>query len=439
MAFVHPGSCECTKSELDLFSLPQTQTSVEAGSWVEFHPLSTLTHGAPIEFNISGSGQDYIDLANTQLYVKAQIVKDTGAALANGDHVGPINLFLHSLFSEVDIALNDTVVTSSNNTYAYRAYLETLLSYGRDAKKSQLTSSLYYKDSATHFEETNGDEDGCQNLGLKARTALSHDAPIDLIGNLHADLFFQSRYILNDVNIKVRLVRNKDAFCLMAPAGSAFKVNILDCKLFVRKMKISPSVFVAHAKVMETTTAKYPIRRAVCKSFTIPRGNLDVSQESLFSGQLPCRIVLGLVDNDSYNGSYSKNPFNFKHHHLNQVKIYLDGQQQSLKPIEPDYANNQFIAAYSAVFAGTGKLARDEGLDITREDYSGGYALYCYDLTPDLAEDIGHFNLIKQGNIRLDLKFSQALANTINVIAYAEFESVLEIDRNRAVIYDYKN
>ena len=43
MAFAHDLSCECTKSELDLFSVPPTQTNMEHGSWVEYHPLSTVT------------------------------------------------------------------------------------------------------------------------------------------------------------------------------------------------------------------------------------------------------------------------------------------------------------------------------------------------------------------------------------------------------------
>ena len=54
MAFIHEGSCECTKSELDLFSVPPTQTSMEQGSWVEYHPLTTVRDGGPIEFEISG-------------------------------------------------------------------------------------------------------------------------------------------------------------------------------------------------------------------------------------------------------------------------------------------------------------------------------------------------------------------------------------------------
>ena len=40
-----------------------------------------------------------------------------------------------------------------------------------------------------------------------------------------------------------------------------------------------------------------------------------------------------------------------------------------------------------SLFPGTGKLNRDEGRDdITREDYPNGYALYTFDLSPDLAE-----------------------------------------------------
>ena len=158
MAFVHPQSCECTKSELDLFIVPPTQTSIEAGSFIEYNPIATISQGTPIEFSITGGGQDYVDLSSTQLYVRAQIIRANNEPIDDGDHVGPVNLFLHSLFSEVDITLNDTLVTASNNTYAYRSYLETILSYSNAAKTSQLTSALYYKDNAAHFEDANPHE-----------------------------------------------------------------------------------------------------------------------------------------------------------------------------------------------------------------------------------------------------------------------------------------
>jgi hypothetical protein len=225
---------------------------------------------------------------------------------------------------------------------------------------------------------------------------------------------------------------------MSAALQPAFKVKIHDCKLILRKVKLSPSVFVAHAKAWEDGNAKYPIRRVICKTVTIPRGNMDFVHENLFTGTMPTRLVIGMVDNDAFNGSYVKNPYNFKHYNLTQMKVFLDGQQQYIKPIETNYGANQYITAYMSLFSGTGKQQRDEGNDLERSDYAGGYALYAFDLTPDLAEE-GHFNLTREGSVRLEVKFSVALEATINVIAYAEFENVIEIDRNKDIVFDYSN
>jgi hypothetical protein len=43
-------------------------------------------------FFVSGAEDDYIDLANTYLFVEAQIVDDDDTALDGGEDVGPVNL-----------------------------------------------------------------------------------------------------------------------------------------------------------------------------------------------------------------------------------------------------------------------------------------------------------------------------------------------------------
>jgi len=119
MAFINDQSCECLKTELDLFSVPPTQTSIENGNWIEYHLLNTVGDGSPIEFDINRTGEDYIDLANTMLFVRAKIIRPDGTNIANDTPVGPANLWIHSLFSQVDISLNGTQVTTSTNTYPY--------------------------------------------------------------------------------------------------------------------------------------------------------------------------------------------------------------------------------------------------------------------------------------------------------------------------------
>jgi len=99
MAFAHDMSCECTKSQLDLFSVPITRTSTEHGSWVEYYPITIESDGSPVEFDISGTGYDYIDFANKLLHLKAKVTQANGDNLPADAAVGPVNLFLHSLSS----------------------------------------------------------------------------------------------------------------------------------------------------------------------------------------------------------------------------------------------------------------------------------------------------------------------------------------------------
>ena len=77
MKLLHEQSSQCLRSELDLFFLPPTQTAVDGFQWVEHSSVSTLTSSSPIEFIVSGSGEDYMDLNNTLLEVKAYIKQRT--------------------------------------------------------------------------------------------------------------------------------------------------------------------------------------------------------------------------------------------------------------------------------------------------------------------------------------------------------------------------
>ena len=108
----------------------------------------------------------------------------------------------------------DTLVTPSSNTYPFRAYVETLLSYGAEAKKTQLTSQLWYKDTAGHMEAT---QENGGNAGLvERRRHIAGSRVVEMMGRLHVDLFMQDRFLINGVTVKIRLVRSKDAFSLMA-------------------------------------------------------------------------------------------------------------------------------------------------------------------------------------------------------------------------------
>jgi len=88
-----------------------------------------------------------------------------------------------------------------------------LLTYSEDAKKSQLTSKMFYKDDASWMKSlfltaANGNQ---PNTGLHARRQhRKQSAQFDMIVRIHSDIMFQEHYMLNEMGIKVRLVRSKN-------------------------------------------------------------------------------------------------------------------------------------------------------------------------------------------------------------------------------------
>ena len=58
---VHKDSNDCSSSSLDLFLLPPTQSSFQKGKTIDYHPITSLTDGGPIEFKVSGSGKEFLD------------------------------------------------------------------------------------------------------------------------------------------------------------------------------------------------------------------------------------------------------------------------------------------------------------------------------------------------------------------------------------------
>ena len=242
---IHPSSSESVTSQLDLFSVPPTQTSLEDGIFTEYRPMSMLTLAGPVEFCIAAESSNYIDLANSFLCIGALVTQADGTDLEQGIEIAPICNFLHTLWSQCDLYLNDTLVTQSSNNYCYRSYMETLLSFGKDAKDSQLSSVLWYQNTAGAFNTRDANNDDYTKR--KALTAASHE--IDMMGRLHLNMGFQSRYVLNEIEIKYRLIRSKDSFCLYGNLNQAEnKVSLKEVSLFCRKVKPNSSIQLAHAK-----------------------------------------------------------------------------------------------------------------------------------------------------------------------------------------------
>ena len=454
---IHEHSAECSLSPLEWFCIPPTQTAVEKTYNVDYQPLTSIRHNAPIEFYIPASTEEYIDLKNSQLHLKCRIVRQNGVACDATEVVSPVNDFFNSLWSNVELFLNDRLISHSNNTHGYTSIISHLIHDSEESLHSARAMRLIYKDTAGSMNGVtakianpsklvagyNLRADGSEvelaqagNNGLHNRylhTRLSRE--VLLTGGLRIDMFEQGRYLPNGINIKLRFHRQNTAFVLMS-SQNIFKIEIQEAFMVMRKVKVSPGVLLGHTDALMKSPAKFPITRKECKVLAIPQGFQSFVKDNIFLGQLPKRVVIGMVHNESFAGTISRNPYNFEHFGVNFMQLYTDGEPVVGKPLRLNIEDGNYLDAFEMLSQAFDKFDGEKSSIIKREDWPRGYSLFSFDLTPDHAGD-DHYALIKHGNLRLEMNFDAALNHTINIIVYAEFDNILEISERRNLQFDY--
>ena len=65
MSLIDEDSVDSARSELELFEIQPTQTSIEESRFEHFHPLTSLDRGGPVEFKVSLGEDEYIDTNET--------------------------------------------------------------------------------------------------------------------------------------------------------------------------------------------------------------------------------------------------------------------------------------------------------------------------------------------------------------------------------------
>lgn len=429
---------EAMPSQLSLFDLPPTQTAVENIYFQDVRPISQISDSSPIEFQVSAqNGMDYIDLKRSRLYVKLKVMNgDT--VLEDGDVIGPVNLLLSSLFSQVDVSMQNKPINSSGAHYPYLSMLNTLINYGGDAKSSQLTSQLWESDNSGEFDDVNA-KTGKNGGLLKRALLIKGSKTLDLEGPIMHELFQMDRYILNQVGISLKFYRTRPEFCLLSNSadGKNYIIKLVEVILRVCKCKINPAVILSHAKMLETTTAKYPFKKSTVKMYSLAKGLLNISIENMCSGTRPDRLYVAFVSSQAVAGDFTKNPFNFQHYNINQVALYSDGIPVGNTPIKLTFDSvngDSIVSAFVNLFDNAGKWLFDGGNAINRKQFAeGGNVIFCFDLEPTF-EQGEYLTLLKQGNVRLEAQFGVALPETVTAIVWGQYTALFEINQARDII-----
>ncbi len=432
---------EAIPSEIDYFEQEIIQTSVIDEFDRDFIPLASLAGDGPIEFLVRGADNLLLDLNNSKIEMRIVIVKAAaGANIADGDHIGPVNLMLHSLFANVEVELCGKTYGDPNSLYPYRAVFETLLNLSGDVLSSRGKAIGWLKDTAAHITVTNTAGD---NAGLKERAGdYKLSAPVTLIGRPHHELFHQDKDIPPNCDLKLRLIRNKSAFCLMGekqanvPDRVAYRVDIKSARFFVRTKVLAPHVALAFEQSLLKQNFRIRLAKNQMKHVSIPSGVSSFEIDNVYMGVLPDRVFMALVGDENMSGSQYTNPFEFAHNSLSQVVVKVNSVCFPRQPINLNFeaATRDYLRGYMMLLETLGIDEGDRAIELTPNEWANGYAIFGFKITPGPIGSSGPRSLPRTGSLRIELKFSVATGKNLNLVLYAEYPNIIEIDRFRNII-----
>lgn len=429
------GSEPCSKNELDLFTIPPTQTVIEEGFFDDIPAHNSFKTSNVIRFDIEGDTRHYLNLSETELHVKGRLCDisnpDNFVELKATDATGPINNFFHSLFSQIEIDINNKSVENTNTTYAFRAYIRNLLGYNESQKKSALYGECFSKDGPGSFNSLELKTNEAHNSGFLTRRArFIGKSSVELQGKLDCDLFYLNHLIVNSVSFQIKITKNNSNFYLMGNNSGKFAFVFDEVFLRIKRQVISPSVMAALTKVSEQTPFKYPLKRTILKPFVIPFASNKFSL-TICKGIMPRRALFFFIKTTAFDGSINENPFYFENFGVNSLNLKINSKSlPNTNGIILDYPHDNYLEGYKSLV----KLIPD--LDISYSEFKNGYAIYAFDLNPDVASS-EHYSLLRDGVMELDVKLSEKQNNSITLMAFLEYDNVIEINKYRQLSFDY--
>jgi len=416
----------------DLFTMPTVESSMQDGRTTILRPIDKSSEG-PFSFKIPSQGAQYLQLAATRLYMMLRLVNADGTDLTADAKVAPVNLIGSSLFRSIDVEVNGMPIPQLSNMYSnYKAYIETILSYGKEAVDGHLTSSRVEMDQPTMFHVAD-----VTNSGWKERRLVSaKSAKFEAMIPLHCDLMQCDKLLLPGFELTLKLTRADNSFTVhSADADKSYKIVIDDIRLHIRHLTMAEDILSKHMTMLDRQPAVYPINKTVMKVFPQPAYDTTILIPSLFDDVFPKTIIVGLLHSENFNGSQKTNPYHFQHFDLNFAALCVNGIYVPQEPYTPDWERGLVVREYREFCDNVGIGDKNMANLVTPQMWKNGCFFLAFDLSPDHCFG-RQMHKKNSGNISLTLKFKEALAKPTTVLAYGVYDSVVLIDKHSNITTD---
>ena len=222
---------------------------------------------------------------------------------------------MHSIFSNVEVYINNQQIYNSNGLYAHKSYISNNFKGAISEYKGLLHCEGY------DFEENLDDiQDSLLSdlfFSRRMKMLLRSDG-FTLYGKLGVDFFTTSELLYPNMKVRIRLIRARPNFYMISDNPNV-SLGIVDCTLYTRRIRLKEVYHKKRMDMLAYAPVEYNYMETLAKTFIIPSSQNQFIQENTFNNAPIRRIAIAMNTNSAFTGSFTENPFWYQQFDLRQI------------------------------------------------------------------------------------------------------------------------
>lgn len=220
--------------------------------------------------------------------------------------------------------------------------------------------------------------------------------------------------------------------------NTTYRIRVHEVKMYVTLVDIVQTLQNEIAKQLESTPAKYPLRKLEMRHIYLPEGTTNVAW-NVFTSVIPRRIMVFMVKNKSYDGDPETSPFYFEHSMISTISVEANNMIVPDNPYRFDFTklDGNYARAFIDFYEGLDHINQEKAIELSLQKYVEGWTTFVFPLSSSHRDVGDSFELIKNGATVIKANFDTPIEpGGTMLLALGEFDEVLTINSDRVLSVD---
>ena len=232
-----------------------------------------------------------------------------------------VNNIMHSIFSNVEVYINNQQIYNSNGIYAHKSYISNNFKTAISENKGVLHCEGFdHEQDAEDINNPLTDPFFTRRMEL-----LSRPDGFLLYGKLGIDFLSTSELLYPFMKFSLRLITARPNFYMISDNPNV-SLGIMDCSLYTRRIALKDDYHKKRMDMLAYAPTEYNYLETLAKTFIIPARQNEFFRENIFNKAPIRRIAIAMNTNSAFTGSFTENPFWCQQFDLRHFRILRGGR-----------------------------------------------------------------------------------------------------------------